>query len=225
MSRSYNPFRDDLLGELLDRVRVLESNAPTGNSSVSKGAFEIRSIDGLIVEGQARVTGILVVDGTLTVSGTETVTGSLIISGGQIINGTFIINGTTTVNGVSTYVGDVNITGLLNLTGTMHVLGGGQIKVGALTISPTVADGSGLNAPVKIKLDTPLVEVTQSLGVGQSLVVEGTAAFQATVTVELGLTAEGDIVAPNFPLSTRTDIPFPNVVVWNPGNKRLERTV
>lgn len=179
---------EDRYDALARRVEALEKAAPAGFTSITRGTFRVASIDGLLVEGQERVTGILVVDGTLQVTGTQTVSGTLVISGGQIINGTFVINGTTTVNGNSTYVGDVNITGILNitgttnLTGTMNVTGGGQIKVGDLTIAPTVASGTGIAAPVKIVLSTPLTEV-QALGVDQS------------------------IVAPNLPIATGTGLP------------------
>jgi cytoskeletal protein CcmA (bactofilin family) len=168
----YDPTQDNPVLELAERVSALERMAPAGSTSITTGRFRVASIDGLVVEGQERVTGILVVDGALQVTGTQTVSGTLVIGGGQIINGTFTINGTTTINGNTTYVGDVAVTGTLNLTGTFNVVGGGQIKVGDLTISPSVAAGTGFAAPVRIVLDTPLVEV-QSLGVGQSLVVEG----------------------------------------------------
>lgn len=206
MGVTHNLNSDNVIQDLLDRVAALERNAPSGHTSVSTGQFRIASIDGLLVEGQERVTGILVVDGTLQVTGTQTVSGTLVVSGGQIITGVFTVNGVTTHNGQTIFVGDVDITGVVNLTGTMNVVAPGQIKVGDLIISPTVADGTGLSAPVKIQLDTPLVEVTQSLGVGQSLVVDGAVTAQQTLTVVLALTVEGGVYLTGLPPKTGTGL-------------------
>ena len=114
----------DLAAEIRDlmrRIRVLESASPIGQSSVSEGALEIRSNEGLLVDGSAKVNGWLVV------TGTERVTGRLEGSGTFDWTGPMNLKGAQNVTGPTTFVGNVDITGPLNVLGTWKLTGNGEI--------------------------------------------------------------------------------------------------
>jgi hypothetical protein len=152
---------DDPVADLARRVKILEKGNNLGYSSISEGSLRVASVEGLIVEGSERVTGLLLVDGTLQVTGTESVTGTLVVSGGQIITGTFridgettinghtVINGTTDIEGHTTFNGPTDIIGALGLSGSMTVKPGGGIdvqngtvKVGSMRLDPNVSSGA-----------------------------------------------------------------------------------
>ena len=157
------------LVEFARRIQRLERQAALGFSSITRGSLRVASLEGLIVEGSERVTGILIVDGTLQVAGTQTVSGTLVVTGGEVITGTFTvngpttfngnltiagatvitgtfqINGATTINGVTVVNGDMDINGTLDLSGTLNVTGGGKIQAGAVVIDGT--SGGRVAAP------------------------------------------------------------------------------
>lgn len=144
----------DMLGDLaaevrdlMRRIRVLESASPIGQSSVSEGALEIRSNEGLLVDGSAKVNGWLIVTGTERVtgrlegSGTFDWTGPMYLRGAQNITGDVTFTGQMTVNGPWDLVGNGDITGDVNLTGDINVTGGGRIKAGLVVINPSSSGG------------------------------------------------------------------------------------
>lgn len=98
-------------------TRALATSSPAGNTSVSEGAFEIRSLEGLIVSGSARVGG------TLRVSGTQNVDGALNVSGTETVSGTLVVTGTERVDGTLRIAGHFIVDGDTNVTGPMHVTG------------------------------------------------------------------------------------------------------
>jgi hypothetical protein len=116
--------------DLMRRIRVLESASPLGYSSITEGALEIRSEEGLIVIGSLRISGVMNGDGTITWTGPWNLTG------------------------LGTVTGDVAWSGDLNLTGNITVLPGGKIQVGDMIIDPagggsvTFPDGAAVRADV-----------------------------------------------------------------------------
>lgn len=111
-------LNDDALPDIYRRLRALETQNSANYTAVTKGAFEILSEEGLIVEGSAAVTGLVWVKGP----------------GGEL-----------RVQGVFNLLGDADFEGDIDLTGTLEVDGGGQIKVGNMTLKPGGgAGGAGL---------------------------------------------------------------------------------
>lgn len=109
--------------DLLRRIRVLESASPLGYSSISEGALEIRSEEGLIVEGSARISGVLNGDGTFDW------TGPMNLAGDQTVAGDVTYTGQLTVNGPWKFVGNGELTGDMNVKagGRIVIEGGDQI--------------------------------------------------------------------------------------------------
>lgn len=127
----------------LRRSSAVQGTAsPGGNTSVSEGAFEIRSNEGLIVSGSAKVSGTLAVTGTETVAGTLIVTGTERVDGTLRVTGHFIVDGDQTVNGPLVVAGTFAITGATTLTGNLTVNAPGKITVAGGTSPAVLADGS-----------------------------------------------------------------------------------
>jgi hypothetical protein len=206
--RSDDPDADPLV-ELEKRVRRLERGSNLGYSSISEGSLRVASMEGLIVEGSERVSGLLLVGGTLTVTGVESITGTLIVSGGQVITGTFRIDGETTINGHTTFNGPTDIIGALGLSGTLTVKPGGNIdvqngtvKVGSMTLDPNIASGAVVfsnGAQVFTSGDSIQVykgnAVVQLQGDSAKLQYGGT----AIVIDEAGIHFYGPVIAHNLP--------------------------
>lgn len=129
----------DVIRKLVERIERLERGAPVGYTAVSSGALRITSEEGLIVEGSARISGVMNGDGTLNWSGPITFTGPFEINGTTVqngeytvtgpfhVNGTTDINGDTTVNGVFDVVGPSTFTGEVTIDGGWHLNGDGDI--------------------------------------------------------------------------------------------------
>lgn len=106
------------------RAAAVQGTAnPGGNTSVSEGAFEIRSTEGLIVSGSAKVSG------TLSVTGTETVAGTLGVTGTTNLTGPTNLTGTTKLTGDTTQQGPFHVQGATDLTGNLSVNSPGKITV------------------------------------------------------------------------------------------------
>ncbi|MEJ1087059.1 hypothetical protein WDU99_01865 [Microbacterium sp. Mu-80] len=142
-------FHGDLgqeIRELKRRIRVLESASPLGYSSISEGALEIRSAEGLIVVGSARV------DGTLSGSGTFSWTGGMNLQGDQNVTGPTTFTGQMTVNGPWTLVGAGSITGNVDLEGILSLLSDLLVKAGGRIVveggNPIVLEQSGGTAHI-----------------------------------------------------------------------------
>lgn len=127
------------------------TDAPLGYSSVSEGAVEIRSNEGLLVQGSAKV------EGWLVVTGTERVTGLLEILGTLRAAGLIEFTGPTSITGDTTIAGDTEITGDVELTGKMTIPGDEPIvfqSVGGVALITAgggrlrgASDGINLQAP------------------------------------------------------------------------------
>ncbi|GEK80578.1 hypothetical protein ABA31_19290 [Agrococcus baldri] len=134
--------------KLATRIRKLETAAPINHATVSRGALRVKSTEGLIVEGSAKITGILDGDGTLhwtgavQLEGPVQIVGNVTRSGDETATGTTTLNGQTSLNGPTDITGQTDITGPTTITGDttvqgdFDVTGGGTIQAGAVTITP-----------------------------------------------------------------------------------------
>jgi hypothetical protein len=139
------------LAKLVRRIEKLEAAAPVGFTAVSRGALRIVSEEGLIVEGSARISGVMTGDGTLLWTGPITFTGPFTINGATTQNGEYTVDGDTTVNGdfdvVGTWdlQGNGKITGNVGMTGVLTIQTGGAVKVGTVTLGITSNGRPGLD--------------------------------------------------------------------------------
>lgn len=117
------------VNKLVADVKALKLATPHNNASVSRGAFQVLSSEGLIVQGSERITGQWFLDGV------GWVTGTLNIDGLLDIGGTLDVDGSATFNGDSRFVGTLDVEGPSTFSGTVDVTG--DIKV----IGNAVFDG------------------------------------------------------------------------------------
>lgn len=183
------------LRELAKRVRLLEVAVPLENASIDRGGLAVRSNEGLVVEGSAKVVGWLVVTGTARVTGRLEGSGTFDWTGPLNAKGATTITGTLDVTGKTALKGETTVTGDLIVTGT------GKLKVGtAITFDPTDAGGSmsfssgakiwaGATGGAQIKAgsyDTTLTSSGASIGrVGKALAITEAVGFQM-----VGLTSQ-----------------------------------
>lgn len=109
---------------------------------------------GLIVDGTQRVSGTLEITGDLTVTGPTkldgktdiggdtTVTGDLDVKGPLDVTGATKLDGKTDIGGNTTVDGTLDIKGKSTLQNDLSVQGGGKVKVGGMTLDPTIASGA-----------------------------------------------------------------------------------
>jgi cytoskeletal protein CcmA (bactofilin family) len=135
------------------RTQKLESAAPTGFSSVTRGQFRIASVEGLLVEGSASVSGRLEVSGIEVVSGQLRVTGSLVVAGNADVTGPMTVSGPLTVNGETTFVGPLTIEGETTVVGTLMVEG-----------DVTFTGKTVLNGETELNGDTKITGKTELIG-------------------------------------------------------------
>lgn len=180
------------LRDLMRRIRVLESASPLGYSSISEGALEIRSEEGLIVQGSARV------DGVLKGSGTFDWTGPMNLQGAQTVTGDVTYTGQLTVNGPWDMNGNGSIAGAVDLTGDMAVKSGGSITV----------QGSGGDVVLSSTYSAPRV----NLGGAQ---IDGGTSFTFTAGSTTVYFTGGTIRIAGMPTRSAAQYPgsFPNAVV------------
>lgn len=122
----------NIFKELFRRLRALETASPIGSSSVTRGALRIASIEGLIVEGSAKVTGLFKGVGTF------------------LWENIFNVTGTATFTGTTNLDGPVDIDGNVALKGDLAVKAGGSVTVeGTNPVKLGVADNGfpGLQFP------------------------------------------------------------------------------
>jgi hypothetical protein len=153
--------------KLWKRLERLERGAPIGFSAVSRGALRILSEEGLIVEGSARISGILDGDGELIWSGDISFTGPFTIDGVTTQNGEYTVNGAWHLIGDGDIAGDVNMTGLFDLTGDATLAGMVDIT-GTLKVSGP----SEFSSTLAIKGATTL-EADLNVKPGGKVIVEG----------------------------------------------------
>jgi len=162
--------------KLADRVRVLETAPQLSDSSVSIGQTQFIGNESLKVIGSAVVSGWLIVTGTLKLVGT------LLIEGVTTITGAFNLSGPATISGETSITGAVDIEGALKilgealLDGTLTVGAGGEIKVGAMTLSPGEYSGVAgqISAPIAVNVVAPLFSVSADSVLGGDVTVVGT---------------------------------------------------
>lgn len=138
------------------RLRRVESAAPIGYSSVTRGGLRIASAQGLTaqsvpggapaidVTGRQRVSGLLDGDGTFTWTGPVNIGGSCTISGPLNVTGNVTTSGSFTNSGTFTNNGATNLNGATTVKGDLNVVSPGKIKAGNLTIDPVTGSGSVL---------------------------------------------------------------------------------
>jgi hypothetical protein len=152
-------LNSDELKRLVRRIEKLETGAPLGFSSISRGALRIVSEEGLIVEGSAKVTGHFLVTGlfnadgnagTLHLTGTTTIDGNTFVHGNFALDGKLDIDGDTKITGDTTVTGPLHIDGDTDITGDVTVDGGGKITVAGaapMTVGVTSAGRPGVEFP------------------------------------------------------------------------------
>lgn len=185
---------------MLKEMRALARATPLSNASVGRGRIRMYDNSVLLIE-----------DGNLSVTGTATVTGTLQVAGE--------LNG----DGTITWSGPVNLNGLTKVTGDMSVEGGGKIKVGSMTIDPSISGGAIAFANgSQVFTDGSTIQVYLGNGVVQ--------VSNAEAKIQLGgvmvrLTAAGIQMGG---LPTRTRANAQNAVigtVWSDTNGNLYRVV
>lgn len=129
------------LQKLAQRVRILEVRNPLENAAVDRGGLYIRSNEGLVVEGSAKVSGWLIVTGTLKGTGTFDWSGDMNISGSQHVTGPTVFDGSVQING------PVTVAGTFDVTGAWKLIGNGQI-----TGNTTITGNVDVNSPGRIRI-------------------------------------------------------------------------
>lgn len=142
------------IGDLARRVRILEVRNPLENAAVDRGGLYIKSNEGLIVQGSAKVEGWLIVTGTQRItgrlegSGTIDWTGPTFWRGVSTVVGSMEIQGPLTIKGTTVVEGDLAVKKTLDVTATtrlrakttlesdLELTSGGSIKAGAIVIDP-----------------------------------------------------------------------------------------
>ncbi|RLP70864.1 hypothetical protein D9V30_00045 [Mycetocola reblochoni] len=173
--------------DLARRIKRLENASPLGYSSVSRGAVEILSQDGLIVEGSASVTGLLKGSGTLNWTGPANLNGKVSVGGNISATGTAEFGGKTTISGDADVSGKLNVTGDTRLRANtriegkatleddLTVTGNGRIKVGTgMTLTPQTLNGfAQIQAPAGLKIAGDNLQVDGFLAVSQRISASG----------------------------------------------------
>lgn len=149
--------------KVLRRLDDVERNGVLANSSVSRGAVEIRSAEGLIVDGSMRVNGV------------ERITGEWYLEGIGWVSGTLNIEGILNVSGTSTFSGDSIFSGTLDVTGPSKFIGEVRVEGNMNVIGNVVFDGD--------------VAVTKKLDVTAETLLRG----KTTVTADLEVAAGGKL--------------------------------
>lgn len=191
-------YRDDSsleaqLAEVLRRIRVLETQAPVGFTSVSRGALRILSPEGLIVVGTARVTGTQYVDGRLEGDGVFDWSGAVWLRGSVMVPGNLTGVGSLLWSGPWEMRGNGDLTGNVALDGDLS-LRNGRIVAGSIIIDKNGGYGGRLAAA------TLLFETSSALFTGAVTASEGVSAAGGITAISGnivaaigGVTALGDI--------------------------------
>ncbi|WP_404475130.1 hypothetical protein [Microbacterium aerolatum] len=188
-------YRDDSsleaqVAEILRRIRVLETQAPVGFTSVTRGALRVASNEGLLVEGSAKV------DGWLVVTGTERVTGRLEGSGTFDWTGPMNLRGAQSVTGPTTFTGQVTVNGPWDLNGNGDITGNVVVRSGgAITVQ-----GPGGNVTLSSSYSAPRI----NLGGAQ---IDGGSALTFTAGTTVIYFANGTIRIAGIPTRSGTGLP------------------
>lgn len=221
-----NP-RDPQMRDILKRLKKVEVGSFLGYSSISEGSLEVRSNEGLLVDGSAKVNGWLVVTGTervtgrlegsgtfdwtgpMNLKGAQSVTGPTTFTGKVDINGNVDINGPLNVLGTWKLTGNGDIAGNVNLTGDMAVKSGGSITV----------QGGGGNVTLSSTYGSPRI----NLGGAQ---IDGGSSFTFTAGTNTVYFKDGTVRIAGMPTVMQSSYPgsFPGAVVADTSG-RLYRVV
>lgn len=140
-------LNDNPIPSILRRLRILETTAPVGFTSISRGALRVASNEGLLVQGSQKVEGWLVVTGTERVTGLLEVLGTLSVAGQMNVTGPLNTSGEMNVNGPLKVSGAATLGAILTLAAGGKILGGGMTieggKVKFDTGASLEADGGG----------------------------------------------------------------------------------
>ena len=167
------------LGEILDRLDVLESAANMNSAAIGRGGIRVHSGGVITIEnGGLRVTGTAEIIGTLLASGIIDFTGDVNISG------------------------PLDVSGLVQLMSDLVVLSGGKItagsielnpdgsaKFGTMTISPAgkITSGSAeINPDGSAKFGQFTIAANGDLDSAGSLDINGPATLNNDLTVSAG---------------------------------------
>ncbi len=227
------------LRDIVDRIRRLEAGANLGYSSITRGSLRIASVEGLIVEGSAKVSGALNVTGTEEVSGTLNVIGILTGNGDIIWTGDATFSGDTEIGGSAKITGPLDVTGattlraLVTLLNDLVVSGAGRVKVGsAMTLDPSDASGAIVfNTGAKLQADSGGARLISGTG-PRVYAFPGSAGLQFSPTRYVLVTGTavniaGPVVAADLPTMSRTSITGnpPVGCVWSNTSGQLYRVV
>lgn len=199
---------------LIRRVERIESGAFLENASITSG--RLRVIGGVLrvdSGGRVEIVGTLEIDGATEISGVTGITGPTTVTGSFTVSGPWEMTGNGTITGATSISGNVTVTGKLTqngewelngngkIQGDVDVTGGGKIRAGQLTISPT-GDGGRIEFPGGRYLSAgsdaiAVLNGARGLVVGTSQI---TLLGVPTGTVDavshwLGMTAVGQLVA------------------------------
>lgn len=128
-------------GDLARRVRILEVRNPLENASVDRGGLYIKSNEGLVVTGSAKV------EGWMVVTGTQRVTGRMEGAGTLDWTGPSFLRGATTIEGDLKVTKDLDVTATTKLRGVVTLLkdliiqSPGKITAGNIEIEPSENGG------------------------------------------------------------------------------------
>lgn len=127
------------LASITGTFRVAGGSTFTGQVAIS-GPLTISGATG--VTGPFTVTGDTTLNGQTDIGGNTSVTGDLDVKGPLTVTGVTKLDGKTDIGGNTTVDGTLDIKGKSTLQNDLTVQGGGKVKVGSMTLDPSVGSGS-----------------------------------------------------------------------------------
>lgn len=194
MTRNTDPSDWEARFRALQRkVDQLARQTQLANASVTRGRVRIASAEGLVVEGSARISGVLNGDGSMSWTGPVEFVGPVTITGNVTRSGTENATGATTLNGLTTINGDliVNSSSQMTVNGPLEIRGATDITGNATVDGLLTVNGDAIfntssnmtvNGPLNVKGTTTISGATNMNG-------------QTTVQGDLDVTGGGTIQA------------------------------
>jgi hypothetical protein len=127
------------------RQNRVERGAPIGFSSVGRGALRIYSEEGLIVDGSARISGVLDGDGTLNWTGDSNLNGDVYVTKTLNVTADTNLSGPTVIDDTLDVTAETRLRGDTTLESDMEVINGGSVKVGTVMLGVTSNGRPGLD--------------------------------------------------------------------------------
>lgn len=131
----------DMIGDLARRVRILEVRNPLENAAVDRGGLYIKSNEGLVVTGSAKVEGWLIVTGTSRVTGRLEGSGTLDWTGPSFLRGATTIEGDLKVTKTLDVTATTKLQGVVTLLKDLIIQSPGKITAGTIEIEPSENGG------------------------------------------------------------------------------------